>query len=300
MLGVGVVVLVVGAFLAGLFIARINTHAVRAAYAIETYVLWVALPAIIILEIPPLELGIETLIAPSVAWVGAGAGLAYATWLLKRWDVPRATRGAFILVVSLGNTAFLGFPFVQALRGSEQMGTAVLFDQLGSFLCLATVGSAVVATFGSGNSPTIRSIAYRILRFPPFVAVILAIGLRWSGTSLPVPELWYAVSAPMGAAAMAAVGLRFPITGLPRQPSILASALVWKLALWPAAVCIAIRAAGWDPVIGLQAAMPPMAMAGVLAAHNDLDAEFASSAVGIGLAVSMVTVPLWNLLLPVS
>ncbi len=52
----------------------------------------------------------------------------------------------------------------------------------------------------------------------------------------------------------------------------------------------------WETSV-LEAAMPPMVTARVVAAAAGLDEELAAALVGVGLRCALVTVPLWAALL---
>ena len=55
------------------------------------------------------------------------------------------------------------------------MRLAVVYDQLGSFLILSTYGLFVVTRFSGGGKPTFGAVAFRVIRFPPFIALVLAL-----------------------------------------------------------------------------------------------------------------------------
>src|SRR3546814_2000502 len=67
---------------------------------------------------------------------------------------------------------------VEALLGEEELTRAIAFDQLGSFLGLAVYGSFIAAHYGSSEGG-VGPVALRLLRFPPFIAVLASIPLRW-------------------------------------------------------------------------------------------------------------------------
>ncbi len=290
-------VLVLSSFLVAVAVGHVLPAARKWAPWLEGYVLWVALPAVTIRAIPELHLGVGTMAAPLVAWVGIACGMAVVTWYCRRVPVSRGTKGTMLLTASLGNTAFLGFPLVEAVRGHGALGTAVVYDQIGSFLGLAIVGSMVTATFGSGPDASAREILRRIVTFPPFIGVCIGVVLRIVGEGVPGSEVLRILGVPMGACALACIGLRLQLQWPIRQRREALVVLGWKMLLFPSVVWMVVRWADLDGTILLQAAMPPMAMSGVLAARHDLDVELASFVVGVGLLCSVVMIPLWNLTL---
>src|SRR5581483_2828401 len=89
--------------------------------AINFWVLDIALPALVPLLV--------------FAWLGRR----------RRWSA--GTIGALTLTCGLGNTAFMGLPMVEAFRGPQALGTAIIADQLGTFLALSTLGVAIAAHY---------------------------------------------------------------------------------------------------------------------------------------------------------
>ena len=85
------------------------------------------------------------------------------------------------------------------------------------------------------------------------------------------------------------------------QARALLLALGWKLVLAPLLIWLGGLAAGVSSSIltiaVLQAAMGPMISATILAEQHDLEPQLANSVLGIGIILSLVTVPLVDHLL---
>jgi malate permease and related proteins len=262
----------------------------------------VSLPALILSVVPGLPLGADLLVPVAVAWgtLGVTAAAIVLVARLLRWDP--VTRATLLVVVPLGNTSFLGFPAIEALLGPEALGPAVVYDQLGSFLALSTYAS--VLAIRAGRAPLVgrpRPAWARMLAFPPFVALLVAVLVRPVG----LPDAVQAVAEILGATvtplAMLAIGLRLELRSALRRPAPLAAGLLLRMVLAPALVLGAAAALGgsglvWDVSV-LQAAMPPMVTAAVLAAQAGLDAKLASALAGVGVLVAMATLPAWAWLL---
>jgi len=77
-------------------------------------------------------------------------------------------------------------------------------------------------------------------------------------------------------------------------------ALTWKLLLGPMLVLAGGRVAGVGaPVLAvavLQAGMSPMVSAAIIADQYGLDPRVANATLGVGILLSLLTVPLLNLL----
>lgn len=292
---------VIALLAAGVLAARLRSLPEGTAGVLDWVVLRFSLPGLILARVPSLTLDPEVLVPAGVAW-SVLILLLVLVWAVARaagWD--RTTTGTLLLVVPLGNTSFLGIPAVEALLGSDHVIYAVLYDQLGSFLALATVGTVIAARFGGGDRPDARETLRRVATFPPLVALVVAL----AATSVEVPALATDIATAFGATliplTMLTVGLRLTVPTDLQGAVPLASGLVLRLVVAPAvvvAVLASLDVSGTAAeTAALESAMPPMVTAAVVAAGAGLDSRLASALVGIGVIVSMGTLPLWALVI---
>src|SRR5690606_1606228 len=118
----------------GKLLQNVSQFPDTSAQVLNAYVIYIALPALILSPIPTITFGVHMLAPVLMAWVVMGVS-ACLTWLLSqyfRWS-PAIT-GALLLVVTLGNTSFIGIPLIEAHLGAEAIPYAILYDQLGTFL----------------------------------------------------------------------------------------------------------------------------------------------------------------------
>lgn len=291
----------------GMLFRRLKTFPDSAPTTLNRFVLYVALPALVLHYIQGLDIGatpLAELLGPmAMPWMlFLGAWLfiaAIGKW--RGWD--KRTIGAIILTAGLGNTAFVGFAMIDAFYGEKGLKTAVLLDQLGSFLALSSIG-VLVAIFYSGGEVSGKVIIKKVLTFPPFAALISAFLLMPFQMPEDVDQILLMLSATLVPVSMLSVGMQLNIStaALQRHKGHLTAGLGYKLALAPAMFYllysqwfssddIAFR------VIILEAAMAPMVTASVMAAEYDLRGELAALMVGIGIPLSLGTVPLLNTLL---
>jgi malate permease and related proteins len=204
-------------------------------------------------------------------------------------------------VCGLGNTAFIGYPMIEALRGREGVKLALVADQLGCFLALA-IGGTIVAALYSGTSASAKAVTRRVLTFPPFVALGIGIvAALLGGWPQPVDAIFDRLGATLVPIALFSVGLQFRLQFQRGQSTAVLLALGWKLALAPLVVWVVGVAMGVSDAIltvaVLESAMAPMISAAILAEQNDLEPQLANTVLGIGIVLSLVTVPLANSLL---
>ena len=268
---------------------------------INGFVLNIAFPSLVLLLIPNLHLEPGLWFCVMAMW-GVALGAVLLMALVGRWaGWSRGVVGALALVAGFGNTSFTCIPLIEALRGKDHLGAAVLADQAGSFLALSTVGVFVAAWY-SGTATSTRAVLLKVLRFPPFLAMLagFAVGLA-GGWPAWVDEVLQRLGLTLSPLALFAVGLQFKPGDVRANLAPMSAALGWKLALAPILVLLTGRLLGVDGIpyeVGvLQAATAPMISAGILAQQSGLAPKLANTVVGIGIVLSLATVPLWNTLL---
>jgi malate permease and related proteins len=249
------------------------------------------------LYIHKLTLSGDIVLVMMMAWICFAVAVGFF-WLLGRYrKLSRATVGSLILTGGMGNTAFFGLPMIEAYYGQQSMGTGILIDQTGSFLVLSTVGIIVAGIYSSGR-PSGASILLSILRFPPFIALVVALLL------LPVeyPDWLTSVLTRLGDTlaplALLSVGLQLRLGQLWENCCNLSIGLFYKLVFAPFFIfvlyVVLIGAKGEVMQVTIfEAAMPPMITAAILAKEHNLDVELATLMVAVGLPLSFVTLSAW-------
>lgn len=283
----------------GTLVARLAKPPAGIVQGINWWVINVALPALALELIPRVTFDPQLWFPVVAMWLTFGGAWLLFGVLGPRLGWSRQRTGALILVCGLGNTAYMGYPLIQALHGKEGLALAVVADQLGAFPVLASAG-IVVASIYSGRTLQPRMIAKRIVTFPAFIALIIGIIVGQLGGW---PELFNGVFAPIGATltplALFSVGLQFKFHPGNRQLGAASLGLGWKLLLAPL-LCWAMGAAtgvgGLVLTVGvLQAAMAPMVSAAILADEYELEPTLANTVLGAGIVLSLITIPLGNL-----
>lgn len=268
---------------------------------LNLYVIYVALPALILLRVPGLSLSRELLVPVLMPWaVVAFSGLlVWGLSRLARW--PREITGALLLLVPLGNTSFFGIPMVAQYFGDSGISYAILYDQFGSFLALATYGTVILAVYGGGASPRLHEILKRIVLFPPFLALVAALTLH--GATLPawLLSLLEMTARSLVPVVLVAIGLQMRLRMPAAELLPFASGLAIRLLVTPlifTGLCLLTGLSGPAVQVALlETAMPPMVTAGALAAMAGLKPRLCSALVGFGIIASFLTLPLIHALL---
>lgn len=285
---------VLGLLVCGMAAGRTRAVPDGTAAVLDRLVIVLALPGLVLARVPQLELGPETAVPIAVAWGTLVVLVGLVAMLARLLDWSPLVTGTMLLCVPLGNTSFLGFPAVEALLGPDHVGPAIVYDQLGTFLALATWGTFVAARWGQGDAPTVASVTRRIVTFPPFVALAVAVAARWTGLPGPVADVAELLGAMLTPLTMLAIGLRLRIPAVDAVP-VVAAGLGLRMVVAPAAVFGLAWWIGADGLVWeasmLEAAMPPMVTAGIVAIDAGLDERLATALTGGGILVSLVTLP---------
>src|SRR5258706_10113534 len=135
------------------------------AQGLNWWVINIALPALVLELIPQLRFDPQLWLLVVSQWgVFIGAFVLFrAIGRSLGWSPARI--GALTLVCGLGNTSFMGYPMIEALRGPQGLALAVVADQAGCFLMLA-VGGVMVGAIYCGAPAQAKEIAARVLVFP--------------------------------------------------------------------------------------------------------------------------------------
>jgi predicted permease len=278
--------------LAGFIAARLRVFPDSTADAFNRFVVYVCLPAVVLRLVPKLAFDANLAVLVITPWVLLGVAAVLVTVVARACGFRREVLAVLLLCVPLGNTSFLGFPLVGALLGQDAVRFAVVYDQVGSFLILATYGLVVVARFSGDREPSARTILRRVATFPPFIALVVAL------LPLPHSDLADSVLKRIGDTlvpiAMFAVGLKLELRR-PKDGAALAFGLGTKMLLFPLiGAGIARSFAAPESVTRvsvLESGMPPMITAGALAIAAGLAPELAAALVAYGVLLSLVTLP---------
>lgn len=285
----------------GVTVARLAQPPPTLAQGLNWWVLNLALPALVVSIVPRLALSADLWFPVAAMWGAFLAGWGFFVALGRALGWPPQRAGALTLVCGLGNTAFIGYPLIEALRGPEALPVAAIADQAGVFVALAVGGSFVVALYAHGRvAPAM--LARKLLLFPAFLALVAGLVLgRLGGLPSPAEAIAARLGETLVPLALFSVGLQLRV----RLPGALwpavAAGLSWKLVLapaltWALATLLDI-APGIADITVLQAAMAPMISAAILAQQHDLEPELAGVTLGLGILLSFATVPLVNALL---
>ncbi|MHC1480425.1 AEC family transporter [Frateuria aurantia] len=285
----------------GALVSRFARPPVGIVPALNWWVVNIALPALVLQLLPQVHFDPQLWFLPALMWLELLGAWLVMSLLGRAMGWSRGRVGALILVGGIGNTSFMGYPMLEALRGREGLSLGVVADQVGSFAALATLG-IVIASLYAGKQVTMRQLMRRVMSFPPFLALLLAVPVGLAGGWPPIIDsMLHAVGSTLTPLALFSVGMQLQLR--PQRHELLPAflGLSWKMLLAPLA---GLLLAQWLGIHGpvrvagvLQAAMAPMITAAIIADQYGLEPPLANTMLGAGILLSLATIPLWNMAL---
>lgn len=257
----------------------------------------VAFPALIIEKIYYLKIEPESFMVAFIAACSIFLGFLFGFLLARALRFDRPTSAVAIMACGLGNTSFVGFPFIEALYGADAISYGLFFDQFGSFLFLTIFGS-MVAAWGQGRDSSPRKLIKSVFMFPPFLAILAAFAMKpfvLPGVFLAGCEKLSAVLLPL---VTIAVGMKIDLRHIRSCIQNTSAILFLKMVALPLVVLFALKVGGIEmstamKVAIIESAMPPMVMVAVFAARYSLNEKLAVSAVALGVFASFAVIPLF-------
>lgn len=287
----------------GFLLKRIKSIPENTGTVLNLIVIYISLPALILLKVPTLKFSWDLLVPTFLPWILLLVSVLLIGLCSYWFKWNRNITGALLLVVPLGNTSFLGIPMVQSFFGEQGIPYALIYDQLGSFLALVLYGSLILVFYGEKeNKPTLGAILQRIISFPPFLALLLALLVKnWLLSSEQAKVILETLAATLVPLVMIAVGFQFTLRLKSEEFSKLLLGLGIKMLIIPLvawAGCKLLALEGLAVQVSIfEAAMPPMVSAGALAIIAGLAPELVSALIAVGIFLSFITLPLFYQLL---
>lgn len=302
---VHIILPIVGFFLVGFAAKRVIPEPTSIVKWINFFIIYVSLPSIILLKVPQLEFSTQVIIPAVAAWawliLGSVITLALSRWL--KW--ARSTEGAMLLLVTMGNSSFLGYPMVLAFFGDAALAYAIFFDQLGGFLILSTYGFIVVAIYTSSAEDSqisqgstevnVPQIIKRVFTFPPFISLIVALFLPIEGLILLLKPALNLIAYLLMPAALFVLGVQFQPKLLPQHKVPLCVGIALKMLMAPALALLIVSLLGGSEDVRnatvFESAMPSMVTPGLMAIAAGIAPRFVATMLGYCTVVGFVTLP---------
>ena len=285
--------LILLAIVIGYVISRLNIFSKDAPTILNQFVIYISLPAMILLQVPKLSFSMDMLIPIVIAWSVMILSAILILLLSKFFSFSREITGCLMLVSILTNSSFLGIPIINAYMGESALPYVLVYDQLGTFIALATYGTFIASYYSNKTQLTFKIITLKIFTFPPVIALISSIFLMGVEFNPIISKVLNSFASTIVPVALVAVGLQLKLK-LPKEDlKPFSVALSVKLIIAPI-IAIGISSLfNWNNqasiVSIMEAGMAPMITAGAIASMAGLAPRLSSAIVGYGILISFIT-----------
>lgn len=286
-------ILIILAIVIGYGLNRLRVFPEDAAAILNKFVIFISLPAMILLQIPKLSFSMDIVIPVLIAWIVMTMTALLTLFISKMLHFTKEVTGALMLVAVLSNTSFLGIPVISAYLGTDALPFILMYDQIGTFLALSTYGIFVASYYSNTSEINFQIMAVKVLTFPPFVSLIIA--LFFIGTPFPdvISKVLSTLANTIVPIALVAVGLQLQLKLPSHEVKPFGIALFIKLIIAPMIAMLIVAMAGWENLAAsvsiMEAGMAPMITAGAMASLSGLAPRLSSAIVGYGILISFFT-----------
>ena len=287
----------------GFFLRKTKLFPENGHLALNSFVINISLSALSLYYIPKIVLNFQVLFPVMVPWLNIILAVLFFSFLGKKLNWSKSLIGALIMCAGFGNTSFVGIPVIQSLYGESGLKTVMLVDQPGSFVALSTLG-ITIASFYSGDKIGIAQIIRKIIKFPPFIAFVIAVILNIFSIAVPVQidEVFAKLGATTVPLALVSVGSQLRWQKLHHDSKPLFWGLLFKLILFPTFIftlyfLILKQRGEMIEISFLESAMGPMVTAAIIASAHRLEPKFCNLILGVGIPLSFLTLTLWYLVM---
>ncbi|MBC7795087.1 MAG: AEC family transporter, partial [Clostridia bacterium] len=118
----------------GFVVGRYGRPPAGLATGVGWFAMNIALPAFTLHLVTKLQLDWSMWILVVSQWIVFLGAWALIAFLGKRLGWTRSRIGCVVVLAGLGNTAFMGYPLIEVLRGVNAIPLAIVADQAGSFV----------------------------------------------------------------------------------------------------------------------------------------------------------------------
>lgn len=290
-------VLIAVCIIAGMIFKSTKTIHPDAHKGINTWVLYLALPAVSFKYLPKVQWSLEMLF-PILSTILIAVGSSILVLFYSRIkNYSRRSRSTMELASGYSNTSFIGFPLIAAFYGEQYLSIAIICDQT-MFLMLSTMG-IITALKGGSKSGKISSIFIlkRLFTFPPFLGCISALILSQFFNLDFAEPLFDKLAATVAPLALFSVGLQLKFNGWRKLIPQISTSMLYKLILAP--LCVLVLALVFDikediaKISIFEAAMPTVITSSIIAEQFRLNTKLINLIIGISILVGFVTTGIW-------
>lgn len=277
----------------GIVLKKFNILKEEDSSLLSKLVINVTLPSLIFTNIATANISGEMIFLPFISFGVSFMGMVIAYSYSRIRSYSKIKTWSIILLLSLMNTAFIGYPVVLGVFGNEGFLYAIFYD-LAIVIMLVLFGMILSTIFG-GNK---KQVLVDGLSFVPLWAVIF--GLIFNLFNIPLGYVLESSLTYLGQATIPLIMLSLALTlNLKSFKSYMSDTIfvsMFRLLIIPIMLYFILVTLGFKgfllDVSVLQSAMPTAMTVLVLAITYDLDVELVSAIVFVDTVLAVFSLPL--------
>ena len=296
------IILLISCLIIGIILRGVKILPDNAPSTLNGLIVNVFVPAITLRHAVDLEFSADTFLPIVAAWTVFFAAFLFFNFTKKWTGFDRQTIGALIVVAGISSISFVGFPIFELLYGAEGLKAGIVMSQAGTFVVCSTAGIFMVSVYGgSGETLSWVKIVKDILRFPPFVAFIVAILIKFIHVetlqSNVFTEFLEKLGSPMSVAALLSIGLQMDFSSDAAQKKALMLGLFFKLIIAPVLIFLVFfiflkQTSIPAKVSVVGSTLGSMNTIGIVAIRKGLNPPLVTKMLAVSIPLSLVLVPL--------
>lgn len=276
----------------GILLKKFNILEEGHSSLLSKIVLNISLPALIFINIASCNIDGQMVYLPIISFGLSFICMMIAYIYAKIRNYSKVKTWTIIIVLSMMNTAFIGYPIILGVFGNDGFIHAIFYDMAVGIL-FVLFGVILSALFGGNKKEVVKN----GLSFVPLWAIIL--GLIFNIFNIPLGYVLENTLNYLGSSAipliMLSLGLTISFKDFKSYLSDTVFVSFSRLLIAPLILYVILSFIGFDglmlKVSVVQAAMPTAMNALVLAITYELDVEMVSSIVFITTILSLFTLP---------
>lgn len=270
--------------------------------AINTWILYIGLPAVSFKYLPGLQWDNALLVALMSPVVLLAGAYLFIKCLEKPLGLSPRSSHTLILVSGLANTSFVGFPLVATYFGQQQIKWAIISDQ-STFFLLSSVGTyiAIKGSLGKPLSVGFVQTAKRIVRFPPLIGSVLALVLSRVVDMRALDPFFTQLASTVSPLALFSIGVQLSFSFYRSEVFAISLSLFYKLILGPGLLillCYFLNLRGEITQVAIfEMAMPSLVATSLVLQEFRLNSKLGNSVIGLSILIGLVTTYLAHFLI---
>lgn len=289
--------MIVVCIIAGMIFRTAKLIHPQAHKGINTWILYIALPAVALKYIPKVSWTSE-MILPAISSLAVMAGgWLFITIYCRLKHYSKRTLSTLTIASGYSNTSFIGFPLIAAYYGEQYISIGIICDQA-MFLLLSTFGIISAVKGGAEHAAvSVKLVMKRLFSFPPFLGALLALLLSAVMDISPAEPFFDKLAATVAPLALFSVGLQLKFNGWKKEISQVLVTQVYKLLIAPAiviALALLMGKSGYAAKISVfEAAMPTLITSSIIAEQFKLNTRITNLIIGISIILGFFTTAAW-------